>query len=372
MIFSAVSLLNVFIPIYYRDGVGLSKRQIGLLGAVIPACAMFISPVWGALADRAKYKNTVMRVLLIGLAVAALVFPAGRIFTYAAFATFLYGVFYPFIQSLSDAMIAETSAEKKWDYGRIRLGGTFGYAVMCVASGYIAGEDLGRLFYLLAAIMAASFLYSFLLPNVRGGRAARTGGGYRGLLKNKPFMLILAFIFCYYVCLGYYYAFYTINLTSPLIGGTSWMAGLSVALAALCEIFFLANARNITKRIGIHNTLLTAAAVAGVRFILIGLLANPWPIIAANLLHGYGHVVSLYCVTIYIAENIGQEARASAQAAFTMVFLGITRMIGSVAGGFLAERWGTNRVFLLTGGLCALTAAAFFFVFRASERAERR
>jgi len=373
LIYSAVSMLNVFIPLYYRDGVGLAKPQIGLLGAVIPVCAVIISPVWGALADRAKYKNSVMYALLGGLTVAALVFPLGRTFIYAAFATFLFGVFYSFLQSLSDAMIAETSNEKGWDYGRIRLGGTFGYAVMCIVSGSIANftARVNSIFFLLSAIMAVSLIYSFSLPKVEGHARARSRAGYSGLLKNRSFILIIAFCFCYYLCLGYYYSFYTINLTSPQIGGTSWMAGLSVAMSALCEIFFLSNARKVIRKIGTHNTLLTAAAVACVRFVIIGLSTSPWPIIAANLLHGYGHVVTLYCVTIYIADNIEPELTASAQAVFTVVFLGVTRIIGSVAGGFLAEAWGTGAVFLLVGGLCAATVAVFLFVFKFSGGTER-
>ena len=309
-------------------------------------------------------------ILLAGLTAASFVFPAGSGFAYAAFATFLYGVFYTFVQSLSDAMIAETSAEKGWDYGRIRLGGTFGYAVMCLVSGFLIGGGAASVFYLLSAIMAVSFFYSFLIPKVKGHRRPHSRSGYSVLLKNKKFMLILAFIFCYYLCMGYYYAFYAINLTSAQIGGAGWMAGLSAATAALCEIFFLSNARRITRKIGIHNTLVSAAAVAGIRFFITGFLLNPWLIMAVNLLHGYGHVVTLYCATIYIAENIGPELRASAQAAFTAVFLGITRILSSVAGGFMSEAWGTNRVFILTGGMSVTAAAVFYFLFKRSEAAD--
>ena len=57
------------VPKFYGE-IGLSDSQIGGITTVITVAGLLLQPAWGTLADRAKYKKTV---LTLGLAVAGVI-----------------------------------------------------------------------------------------------------------------------------------------------------------------------------------------------------------------------------------------------------------------------------------------------------------
>ena len=65
--YMANAVYQGFITVYFKD-VGLSTLQIGALMSAVPIVSILTQPLWGALGDRAKSRNNVLRIMAAGAA----------------------------------------------------------------------------------------------------------------------------------------------------------------------------------------------------------------------------------------------------------------------------------------------------------------
>ena len=333
-----------FLPIYL-DSLGFNKSMIGILQAIGPLAAISIQPAWGLAGDRKNSKNTILRIMLLGSAITYILFPVSSQFLYIVFIIAAFSIFETSIVPMNDAITLEYIYENtQWKYGMIRLFGTIGYAAMAVIMGMIVKQNIYMTFigYFILAMIA--FVISFRLPIIKGHQTKQNKVPYRRLFENRELVMLLIFGLIIQVTLGMYYSFFPIYYKQ--LGAGNLLIGLSMSISALSEIPFLVFAEKIQNRINIHRILIISALIMGLRWLLLSQVTNIYAILLISVLHGFSYVVFNYCLVVYINQKVPQELKASGQTLNNLVSIGLTRIIGSLLGGFFSDRVGISTVFL--------------------------
>lgn len=144
--------------------------------------------------------------------------------------------------------------------------------------------------------------------------------------------------------MGFYYTYFPIYFRK--IGGSNELLGLAYFISAMSEIPFLLYADKILKRIGTRWALIGASGVAALRWLIISFIPNAYLVLPFQLLHGLIFIVLYYSMATYINQEVPKELKASGQTVNNLIGMGISRIVGSLLGGFLSDLYGIKMVFL--------------------------
>lgn len=352
-------------PVYLNNA-KFSQEEIGLLLSFGPLIAMIGQPVWGAFGDRAKSKNQVLRVLIIGSGISILFFPLSHQFIYLLVLICIFTFFQTSIFALSDAItLEELDRHPTWSFGWIRLGGTVGFAMMSLLFGFIAKSYIGSMFLVYACTMVAALLCLWRFPAAAGRPANVMGRKFRELFKNGKLMIYLSLNIVIQITLGYYYAFFPVYFKE--MGGDSVMLGWSMAISSLSELPFLLFSAKIYKRIPISIILLVAALASSLRWFLFSQIKVAYWLLPVQVLHGLIFIVLSVTLATIINREVPPEWKASGQTLNGLLSLGAARIIGSFLGGIMSSAYGMRQVFLYSSWVsmsCVVVFGAVIFLRR--------
>ncbi|NLC68766.1 MAG: MFS transporter [Clostridiaceae bacterium] len=363
--FGANGVLNPFFPVYL-DHIGFSQTIKGVLLALGPLVAMLSQPLWGIMGDRAKTKNAILKILI---AASALFFSFFLLHTetwyvFAIYIIFMF--FYSSINPMIDTITLDYLERTKWKFGPIRAGGTIGFALTALTSGFIIRDKINNMFIMYSAILCICFIFACRLQPVKGYQFGKKKISQASLLKNRKLMSLMALGFAVQVTLGYYYSFYPVYVKQ--LGGDSTLLGLAMFISASSELPFLFFANRITRKLGIVNTLLGSALLTALRWFITYSANNACHAVLANFLHGFTFIVFTYCLAVFINENVPKELRASGQALNGLINMGAARIVGNILGGVLSDIFGIKKMFLYISLFGFATAIVFWFVLKKSSK----
>jgi PPP family 3-phenylpropionic acid transporter len=160
---------------------------------------------------------------------------------------------------------------------------------------------------------------------------------------------------------GPYYTFFSIHLVGAGYskGATGWLWALGVA----CEIGIFAWMPRLFRAYTLRSILIVSFALAVVRFLLIGWLAQSFvALLAAQVMHaatfGAFHAASIG----YVHKFFRGRLQSRGQAVYGSISFGVGGAIGAFASGYAWDLWGAAPTFTL-GAACAL-AGMLLLVFR--------
>jgi MFS transporter, PPP family, 3-phenylpropionic acid transporter len=157
------------------------------------------------------------------------------------------------------------------------------------------------------------------------------------------------------------YGFYPIYLTE-LIGIDPRWVGLIAGAGVTVEIGFMLSFGWLMRRLGLKWLVaLGIAAMAG-RFLLLAALPTVWVAVGVQAMHGLSVLVMHVAPPLFLNRHAEDRFRNSMQGLYTMVVVGLGRILGSVVGGYLAG-YHLLGTFAGCGLLCVLATALFIFAF---------
>lgn len=369
-IYATQAIYNTFLPLYFDD-IGFSSTQIGTILSLGPFVAMLAQPIWGALSDRARTKNFILLLLIAGSGLTMLLFPLSVTFIYLLVLVCIFTLFQTSIFAISDTITLETIDKLRYgSFSHIRMGGTFGFAIMSLAFGIVAEQRIGLMFPIYAAIMLLCFLLVMKFPAVAGHQSKGKKMSFSVIFRHKKLMLYLSFNFILQATLGFYYSFFPIYFRD--MGGTSSLLGWSMVISSLAEVPFLLFADKIFKRFKIHYVLIAAAFATMLRWLLLYAIDSPHWILPVQLLHGAMFIVLTVTMATYINREIPLELKASGQTFNGLLNLGVARIVGSLAGGAAIAQWGLRNVFLYNAVISAASIAVFILFVWRMQRYEQK
>ena len=145
-----------------------------------------------------------------------------------------------------------------------------------------------------------------------------------------------------------------------LSGASRFLLGAGNLIAALAEIPYLLLSDRLFEKYGAARVMMLSSAALCLRFLLLGIFENRWVAVFGQLLNGSGYIVIAVSMAKHMAKYMPAENAAGGQALLSMMFYGAARLLGSLLGGFVSERWGVAAAFLSISALCGLGLAGFF------------
>ncbi|PLT45957.1 putative 3-phenylpropionic acid transporter [Paenibacillus pasadenensis] len=366
VLYSANAIYGTFAPVYFRQ-LGYGSSDIGLLLSIGPFIAVLAQPAWGSLADKARSKNAVLAALLAGSGLSMLLFPLSSALPWLIVAVGLFTLFQSSTGAITDAITLEALGREASRFGRIRIGGTLGFAAMSVGFGIYAEKvRLEGMFTAYAAVMGATLLLLLLYPRVRGHQFGGRKLNFLHLLRNRRLMLYMGLCFAIHMTLGYYYAFFPLYFTE--IGAGKDLLGWSMVVSALGELPFLLLSALILKRFSVSAILLAAGGVSALRWLLYAEIGSIYGALAVQALHGLTFIVVAVTMSVYINKEVAPELRASGQTLNALLNAGAARIIGTYAGGYAVEASSLQDVFRYAGLLLLAALALFALAIRLLEK----
>jgi PPP family 3-phenylpropionic acid transporter len=361
VIYMGNAIYSTFIPVYLYSS-GFSQPQIGTLLSLGPFVAILAQPWWGTVGDRARTKNAVLLLLITGTAISILLFPLFISFSYLLVMICVFTFFQTSIFSLSDAItLEELDKQQRWSFGTVRMGGTFGFALMSILFGFAANKHLSSMFWVYAGVMGIAFLLVLQFPKVQGHQLAGQSVRIWSLFQHRKLTLYLSFSFILQVTLGYYYAFFPIYFKE--MGGDNVLLGWSMVISSLSEIPFLIYSGRLLKRVPVPYILLGAACAMALRWFLFANVHIPVWVLLIQMLHGLIFIVLTVTMATYINQEVPKELKASGQMLNGLINLGAARIIGSFFGGLASSAFGMRNVFFYNGLIVIVCIVVFGAIF---------
>ena len=360
LVYAFNALFYCFLPLYFGDK--FSPIEAGIVLSVGPAVSIIAPVFWGMLADRAKYKNTVLicTILLSSIFFFSMMFDVG--FFPMCILVGVTMLFMSPFAGLIDTITLEYTSENTIPYGPIRVMGTLGFGVISLISGFFGGNNIDVIFYIYVGMAILCALVLLGCPRVEGH--ARAGDGAKParldllpLLRAHRLWIIVGFMLLCQFAYSYYCNFYP-SYMRDVLGQPEWIWGLNVLILVLGEIpfFFLYN--KLFSRLGIRVLLLISIVGSALRYVLLGMSGSIAAVIAVNFLTGFLVTVVTYCGAMYITSYIAPALQATGQNLMYCIGQGIARVFGGVLGGVIETQYGTSGGMYLFGAILAAASVA--------------
>jgi MFS family permease len=344
-------------PVYLRT-IGCTPSQVGLVFSVSMAATAASCIPGGVLADRYDRRRVILLTWLAG-APSPILYYLARDYRMAALGIALYSgslLGYPALNAYAATSAAAGASGTA--FGAISVGFAAGMIGSPLVGGYVADAWGAKNVFLLsfAFFLAASCVMAFLPPERRkaqaevGAGASRRGsGGYRGLLRDRPFMQFIAF---YSVCAFAYYMIqplisqYLSDVRSSSIR-TIGMLGTLMSLGQALITVVVARAADRRGAVAAVGANLLVFVVS-----LFCFMAVPSPaatLVCLFLLGGF--MAGQGVVYAGVGEILGERADGRAFALFSLAMSTVS-VFGPYLGGAMYAR-SQSAPFYLAAGLTA-------------------
>lgn len=346
--YMAVAPYVSFVTAYYQE-IGLTSSQIGIISGIGPVITVIGQFIWGRLADKAKYKNTVLLIATLATALVLYAYMWNDSYPYLIIMSIVYSFVNCSIIQLSDTIALDYCSNNNLSFPRARMGGSIGYGIATIIVGFVMVGKVSGVFTMNIVFLLISVGALLIIPKVRGSLREKGESNYALLFKDKRLVVLLAFNFILY--LGYFFNMSFMAVHIKECGGTSMHVGIAQAISAICEVPFLLNSERIIRKIGLKATLMLSAFSFALRWFFFGTANSVWALVFICAFHGIGHIVISYCTCSYINKTVDQSLRASGQTLLGMVNYGFSKCIASILGGLLSDVIGIGSVFCICAGL---------------------
>lgn len=347
---------GVYLPFisHYYALKGIDPIEIGILMTIGPLASVFIQPLWAMVSDRTGRRKTVLGLVVLGSGVSMFSYYLGQTFTSFLIATVFVTLFATSVLPLSDAIIIREAGKMNYEFSKIRMGGTIGFAIFVGLAGMILKQKPDSLFFMGSIGYMAMFLFVLKLPKedyhceiektdeAVSKKPGGGAGGLTGIFKTKKIIFVLAFALLGQIGLSFYWSFMGVSL-QDLGYGQNILGWLNCA-AAITEIPILIFINRLIKKYGTMRIIFISCIILSLRIFLIS-LGNLPSIIMSQFLQGGSYMSIYFSCAVYINDNVKPGKQSQGQSTLAIVQMGIGSIIGSIAGGFLVEALGIANAF---------------------------
>jgi MFS transporter, PPP family, 3-phenylpropionic acid transporter len=370
LFFAAAACLMPFLSLYY-EAQGLTGRQIGLLVGVVPLVTLVSAPLWGALADVTRSQRLSLMLAIAGAWTAVLIMSHFTSFGGLLPAVILYAFFLAPIVPLMDNSVLALLGSQKEAYGKLRLWGAVGWGLAAALLGPVLQRGgLQWTFYGFLIFIAGAFLVAWQTPVVVSPIQQKYGAGLRRLLAHPAFLLLLGVAFVHGISLTIMMNFLFLHLEK--LGASRTLMALSLTVATASEIPFWFISGWLLRRWGVRRMMALSLAVTAVRAFAYTFMSAPWLVLPISLLHGPSFALMWSAGVAYADRVAPSGLRATAQAVFAAMTMGLGAAVGALLGGVLYDEVGPVVLFQIVGALLLLSLLLFGGLERVFSSSRRR
>lgn len=355
---AAASFSLPFFILYY-EGLGFNGAQVGILAGIVPLVIMVGAPIWTRLADTKHCHQLVMSVTTGVTIVIAIIFPLFKDFMLILPLSILYAFFASPIMPLADSATINMLGSEKNLYGRVRLGGTIGWGLTALLSGYIIQTYGTRwVFWGYGLIMVIVFFISQKFTYPSKVETELSGDDWRSAFVNRQWMVFLLLSFIAGVGLTTINSFLSPYLKELNIS-QSFM-GIALVISIISELPVLFFSNHLLKRYGAFLLLGIATAMSALRLLLYAGVNSTQGILGFQLLNGFTFPLFLVAAVSHTNDISPEGMKATGQGVMNAVANGIGPSIGGFFAGLLMGSIGGQNMFLIIGSVMLVSVIAIF------------
>lgn len=378
--FAAIGSLLPYISVYFLRN-GLSKSQIGTVLAVA-SLAIILSPALATLlADLRIDARRVLAgcfllsgMLLIGVWAAAGFWPILIFWGLYALASV---PLLPLQDGINFAIQQQRLEQNRpaEPYHRVRVWGTVGFILPSLLLFFFLryGASIGMIMASGMLFCFAGLINSFFLPDpqirsrphpadaLSDADRLPTVAAFAALLR-PPMFVFCAAMFLLHMSAAAYYGFYPIYLTEQVGIDEQWI-GLIAQIGVVIEIFFMLSFGRLTRRLGFKGVMILGVSGIAARMVLLAAWPTALIAVGTQVFHGIQVLGMQVVPPVFLNRFAEEKFRHSMQGLYTILIVGIARLVGGQLSGIVAERnllwafWGAAALSALAG---VLILFAFF------------
>jgi MFS family permease len=366
--YAAFACYMPYLVLYYRQ-IGFSGTQIGVLTAISPLVGLVATPLLTGYADATRRYRLIMSLSLAGCAVLLAFLPTIRTLLPMLLFLFAYTVLGAPISSLADNATMSMLGEQREKYGRIRLGGTLGWA----AAATVAGLVIDR-FGLQASFWCASgmFLLGLLISQGfvfgQSGPKASIRSGIKTLLTDRNWVLVLFLALVTGIGFATLNNYFTLYLEQAGIA-RSWM-GVALTVATVAEIPVMFFSNRLLQRFQARGLLILALAVFSLRFFLYAISQDLVVILIFQVINALAFPVYMVGAVSFAFTNAPPGLGATAQGVMGMMTFGIGSAAGGLIGGLLLGFMSVRDMYAIVSGVLLFSLLIYLLLQRRSAPAD--
>ncbi|GAB3770441.1 major facilitator superfamily domain-containing protein 6 [Ramlibacter monticola] len=355
--FAHIGFFNPYLPLWLKAQ-GLPITVISLLASVQSLTRVFAPYAWGALSDRTGERVKLLRLSATIALVASLGlwWPGGA--WWIGLVLLLLFTHTSSMMGLTEAAMAHLVAGDWGRYGKVRLWGSMGFMVtVFVAGAWFERFGMGSFPGWTLVTLACVLLCTWCLPDAReAAHETRAAPEPIGAALRRPvvrwfFASLLFHVMAHFAIYGF------LSLYLDALGYSKTTIGLLWAVSVIVEIaWFYAQGRLIV-RFPMEQWLLLCALATSLRMAITAGLGG-WiaALFVAQMLHALSFATHHTACIALVTKHFPGRLRARGQALFTVIGYGIGGVIGVLAGGAIAARWGFQPLFAAAALLGLLAA----------------
>ena len=337
-----------FISVYY-ESVNLKGAQIGQLNS-IPYFVSFVSSIFFAfLSDVTRRHKLVLVICVLGMIGVLFIYPSAR--SFAAFVPIVLA--YSILHAPCSPIMDETalaSLENPENYGRLRVGGSIGWGLMVLATGYIIDHfSLG-----LPVIFYIHILFNFLflinigiMPSINKHSAAPSHkvsiSKIWEMFRQPGFIIFMFIIIIWGIGESSIGNFLFLHIKS--LGGSSTLMGTALSLSLIGEIVIFSFAHKIQAHLKPQLMVLVAFVVLFAWLTGLSLIRDPNAIPLFQIFGGAGFALLQSGSVAYVDQRAPREIGTTAQAIRGGLYSGLGVGTGSIISGLIYEAYGSVFLF---------------------------
>jgi MFS transporter, PPP family, 3-phenylpropionic acid transporter len=354
--FAAVGIFTTFLNVYFRDQ-GFSGTQIGLLNMLSGIVGLVSVVAWGYLGDRTGKPRFIIAGGAVGAFVAVQFIPYVHGFWPILLAVCVGSLMNAAPMTLVDSTTLVLLGARREDYGRYRLGGSLGYILMTLGSGFVLqGAGTQVMFPLYGAVMAAFALAALLLPPA-AVHLEQPGLKQIGVMVRQPVWLL--FISCVFLTwIGYYATIMFLGVSLKAMGAGDGLIGIATIISAVVEMPFMFFSGAFLRRFGPVRLLAAAMALMVLRYFLLSQMPSPGWAVAINVLNGPAFVFFWNSAVTYANKLAPPSMAGTAQGLYTAA-TSLGGVVSSLLAGWLFDVVGPKGIFLVLSALVLVALVLF-------------
>jgi MFS transporter, PPP family, 3-phenylpropionic acid transporter len=349
-------VVGAYIPFLYVHfaRLGLSGAEIGALAAIFPLMTLTVGPPVAALADRRGWRVRIIAVAIVGLAAALALLALPRSFAPLVPLMVLMSLFRCPIAPIGDSLVVRMAARHRLDYGRMRLWGSLGFALVAVVCGAV-WQRVGftPMFFVAGALFLPVALFALLLEE--GPVVERTGRRSLGVLARDPALVaLLGATILAGASLGVSGTFEGILMDA--LGGGEFLIGLLLGVTAFSELPAMRYGGAIARRLRGAPAILIGYGLILAAHLGYALADSPGLLLALATLKGCGFGLFFVLTIRLVDERAPDEWSATAQAIMVAGAWGLAPLIAGPLAGLVYDAYGVQAVFAACAAAVVLAA----------------
>lgn len=342
----AESLFFPFISLYFKN-IGRTESEIGIIIGIIPLVGLLCNPIYSRFCKNPKTTKNILTIIgvLESISVIILLFTSN--FIMQLIMVIFLSIFSSSNYGMLDSLLTLSAKEHNKPFSSIRIFGSTSYMIGAFIAGYIAKFTSYNFLFVLAVIFfLVTSLILYLVKTPQTKESSNTNISYKGVLKNKVFIIYLIF---YVLLIGSMQVaddFFSLYLTSK--GAPDYYYSyvmLGYILVEVIIMFILSKYGNkIKNKLSLY---FIAIIILIIRLIIQSLPdINITLLIISQISRGITWAIALYLSSTFILKLLG-TIQSTRGMMLVMMIQQIFTSLFKFVGGFIIELYGYYILYLI-------------------------